>query len=403
MKKLSIILITSPAVLLTACASMPSYDNLTSVQVQQTLDKFKAEQGRMVTPIRGKFKRAAAWRTYGVGSLGFSCSGTDTIKYVEHMNIHTYDDGTVTAKGILSACGTVDGPKTYSGLQTKDYLYLYPSDLDRITEYEIDEVSGKLIRKGRYQSQNGTLVYNEIWQNNREWSEGLGNNYTYKATGFAPENLWAEVDSFERSIVVKEGGSSAGGFQWGKALALGVGAVAGGGLSLGSEDQASVIAGIMLDSQANTSGVSNLDNAVQSSLETNAQLAAASALSEQDLTQNSASSEADPQNLTFVEPDPTAQQSVSSTSQTSNSVPTSNAPENSRKCGLFSFTDAEEQAEKDRLGAILQSKLAATPSYDYKTRNQAWRDFESDMAAWRKAKHQACGIDYDRSSSVTIE
>lgn len=74
----------------------------------------------------------------------------------------------------------------------------------------------------------------------------------------------------------KLSGNSDDNFQWGKALALSVGAVAGGGLKLDTDTQAGVIAGIVLDSQANTSGTSNLNNAVETSLETNAQRAAAS-------------------------------------------------------------------------------------------------------------------------------
>ena len=313
MKKLSTILVTT-TVLLAGCASTPKYDNFTSVQLQQTLDKFKAEQGRMVTPIRGKFKEVAAFKSSSVGSHGFTCSGTDTIKYVEHMNIHTHEDGTVTAKSIGSDCGTVGEPRTYSGLQTKNHLYLYSPSLYDITAYKIDELSGKLTKKGSYKSKNGTLVFNESRQNNETWSQGLGSNYSYKTTGFAPESLWSEVDRFERNIVVKKGGRAAGEFQWGKALALGVGAVAGGGLSLESDTQASVIAGIVLDSKADTSGTSNLNNAVETSLENNARRAAART-SLPSSSKDSATADTNPtpenKNIKVVEASPQASESKS--------------------------------------------------------------------------------------------
>jgi len=183
------------------------------------------------------------------------------------------------------------------------------------------------------------------------------------------------------------------GFNWGKALALGAGAVAGGGLSLDSDTQAGVIAGIVLDSQANTSGTSNLNTAVQTSLENNAQRAAANSVIEQDIAQN-------PE---LVDEAPKTKPSIASTSGTSNPNPTSNTPISASKCGVSSYTLAEEQAEKNRLGAIRQSILDSVPAYDYKTRNQAYRDWERGMSEWRKARHEACGINTGRSTRVTIE
>lgn len=387
------ILLCTSFIVLSACASSPKYDNITKVQLQQAFDKFKAQQGGMVAPVRGKFKEVAAWKSSSIGSHGFTCSGTDTIKYVRYMNIHTGEDGIVTAKSIENDCGRVRDPKTLSGFQTKSHLFLYPSDLNSIAVYKIAESSGKLTHLGNYKSKKGSLVFNESRQNNETWSQGLGNNYSYKTTSFSPEALWPEVDRFERNIVVKQGGSAAGGFQWGKALALGVGAVAGGGLSLDSATQASVISGIVLDSQADTTGTTSFNNAVQASIETNAKRAAANSEIEQDTAQNS----------TSVEEEPVAQPSAVSTSSplNPNSTPNNSIP--ASKCGVSSYTLAEEQAEKDRLGAIMQSKLVNVPAYDYKTRNQAWRDWGAALDDWRKARHEACGIDTSRTSRVTIE
>jgi len=205
-----------------------------------------------------------------------------------------------------------------------------------------------------------------------------------------PEIKIAELKNYSPPKQKKKKSS---GFQWGKALALGVGAVAGGGLKLDSETQASVIAGIVLDSQANTSGTSNLNTAVQTSLENNAQRAAANSEIEQDTAQNS----------TSVEEEPVAQPSAVSTSSPSNPNSTPNNSIAASKCGVSSYTLAEEQAEKDRLGAIMQSKLVNVPAYDYKTRNQAWRDWGAALDDWRKARHEACGIDTSRTSRVTIE
>ena len=311
------ILLCSTFIAFSACASSPSYDYFTRPELQQTLSKLKAEDERMVEPLRGKFKEVAAFKSSSIGSHGFTCSGTDTIKYVRYMNIHTDDTGAVTAKSIANDCGRTGEPITLEGFQTKNNLYLY-SNLYKISSYEIDGSSGKLTHKGSYQSKKGSVVFNESRQNNETWSQGLGNNYSYKTTGFAPENLWSQVDKFERNIVVKKGGSAAGEFQWGKALALGVGAAAGGGLSLDSATQASVISGIVLDSQANTSGTSNLNTAVQTSLENNAQRAAAST----SLPENSKS-------------EATANQSGSSYSNAPNSAPTSDAKataKNSQVC-----------------------------------------------------------------------
>ena len=193
------------------------------------------------------------------------------------------------------------------------------------------------------------------------------------------------------------------GFNWGKALALGAGAIAGGGLSLDSETQAGVISGIVLDSQANTSGTSNLDTAVQTSLENNAQRAAAStSLPSSSKGEVTTDTNPAPQNNN---PSDTVGQAQTAGSATTSSIanPTPNSSNAERKCGVSSFTLAEEQAEKDRLGAIMQSKLVNVPAYDYKTRNQAWRDWGAALDDWRKARHEACGIDTSRTSRVTIE
>ena len=96
-------------------------------------------------------------------------------------------------------------------------------------------------------------------------------------------------------------------------------------------------------------------------------------------------------------------QTVGSATTSSIANPTPNSSNAERKCGVSSFTLAEEQAEKDRLGAIMQSKLVNVPAYDYKTRNQAWRDWGAALDDWRKARHEACGIDTSRTSRVTIE
>ena len=164
-----------------------------------------------------------------------------------------------------------------------------------------------------------------------------------------------------------------------------------------------MISGIVLDSQANTSGTSNLDTAVQTSLENNAQRAAAStSLPSSSKGEVTTDTNPAPQNNN---PSDTVGQAQTAGSATTSSIanPTPNSSNAERKCGVSSFTLAEEQAEKDRLGAIMQSKLVNVPAYDYKTRNQAWRDWGAALDDWRKARHEACGIDTSRNSRVTIE
>lgn len=185
--------------------------------------------------------------------------------------------------------------------------------------------------------------------------------------------------------------SNDSGFQWGKALALGVGAIAGGGLDLDTDTQASVISGIVLDSMKDTSGTSNLDRAVSDALKP----VAAPSLSTVSNTSNEVGL------AKGAETSETSSDIVQSDTNSGNKISTPTGSSN--KCGISSYSLAEEQAEKDRLGAIMESKLVNVPAYDYKTRNQLWRDWESGMSAWRKARHEACGIDTNRTSRVTIE
>ena len=391
------LLLCSALIILSACASTPQssgsqWEAIPFHKIQQKLEEFKVQDGQMDLSVNGEFKEIYV---VTASNTNFVCTGTNTAKYIRYMIVNTKDDGSVSAKKTFSGCDQ-DFSKALKGIQTKSHVYLYEEEnLEYITSYKIDPSSGRLIDEGHYILKNDLLVFEKAKKNN---SENQAGNRFYR-TAYLPKELWTKLDDFEQIIDRNEQKKithikhKQEGFDWGKALALGAGAVAGGGLSLDSETQAGVIAGIVLDSQADTSGTSNLDNAVQSSLETNARRAASNSGVEQDKTQNS----------TSFEVEPTPKQSVGTTTQTPNAVSTSNSAGNSRKCGNSSYSLAEEQAEKDRLGAIMESKLVNVPAYDYKTRNQLWRDWETGMSAWRKARHEACGINTGRSSRVTIE
>ncbi len=208
-------------------------------------------------------------------------------------------------------------------------------------------------------------------------------------------------------IKQKLSGDSNNGYQWGKALALGVGAVAGGGLSLDSATQASVISGIVLDSMGDTSGTSNLNNAVETSLENNARRAAASVSLPS--SSNGEETTATSPTLQNVNPSDTVRntQTAGSASGPSIANPTPNSLGSSNKCapGTY-YTLAEEQAERARLAAIIQSRLGNVPITDYKTRNQARDDLHYALQDWRDSKLEACGINTEnlgRSTRVTIE
>jgi len=219
-----------------------------------------------------------------------------------------------------------------------------------------------------------------------------------------PEAKIAEIKNYRPPRQKKKKSS---GFQWGKALALGVGTVAGGGLKLDSESQANVIAGIVLDSQANTSGTSNFNNAVETSLENNARRAAAStSLPSSSNSETTNAANPTPQNSNPSETVGNTQ-TAGSASGSSIANPAPNSLDASNKCAPgTAYTLGEEKAERDRLTEIMQSRLVNVPRSDYDTRNKALGDLQRAMYDWRDSKLEACGINTDnlgRSTRVTIE
>ena len=205
-----------------------------------------------------------------------------------------------------------------------------------------------------------------------------------------PEIKIAELKNYSPPKQKKKKSS---GFQWGKALALGVGAVAGGGLKLDTDTQASVLSGIVLDSMKDTSGTSNLNNAVETSLENNARRAAAStSLPSSSNSETTNAANPTPENNNSSDTVGNTQAAGSATSP-SIAKPTPNSLSTSNKCAPGNYYSlAEEQAEKDRIGAIMQNRLLNVPSSDYKARNQAIRDFQDLLEDWRNSKLEACGI-----------
>lgn len=381
------------AVGVSGCASAYKFKPLDSETVSNFYEKVLLEQGPSNNLIEGEYLEVTTKEILPNNTnTKFVCSNYETtfVKEVLELTIISNTQGRIVADSKYARCRGIDAG-VVKGLQTDTSIYLEQGG-NRIVHYDIDKKTNALIKRDSLRMLKGRLTsYDKIPNNG-----GVSDGKRYRTTFLQPKTNWGKVRAFDEAATLSANNaiiSKGGGFQWGKALALGAGAVAGGGLKLDTDTQAGVIAGIILDSQAGTSGTSNLDNAVQSSLETNARRAAANSVSEQDITQNS----------TSLEAEPTTKQSVGSSTKTPNAVSTPNASGNSRKCGIFHYSAAEEQAEKNRLGAILQSKLATIPSYDYETRNQAWRDFEGAMADWRKARHEACGIDTSRTSRVTRE
>jgi len=150
-----------------------------------------------------------------------------------------------------------------------------------------------------------------------------------------------------------------------------------------------------------------LNTAVQTSLENNAQRAAAStSLPISSNSQTATATNPTEQNSNSSD---TAGNTQAAGSATSPSIakPTPNSPGASNKCapGTY-YTLAEERAERVRLTAIMQSRLVNVPITDYKTRNQARDDLYYSLEDWRDSKLEACGINTDnlgRSTRVTIE
>jgi len=396
------IILCSALIVISGCASTPVKSiPFTEANIKFAKDYFQERDGQLSETIQGAYKQVSAMVDT---TENFGCSGSNTKKSVTTRVIKPSDvKGEVTINGSVISCGSdeIDHTWVENGFQTKEGLYIYNLSSEHKSGwyefYKYEEETGKLKNKGFYTFNNqGKPKFNKsIWVHNYKQKLGLFDSLTHKTSYFVPEKNWAKLDEFELSLDgnVTRVADKPSSFNWGKALALGAGAVAGGGLSLDSDTQASVIAGIVLDSQANTSGTSNLNTAVQTSLENNAQRAAANSVIEQDIAQNPK----------LVDEAPKTKPSIASTSGTSNPNPTSNTPISASKCGVSSYTLAEEQAEKNRLGAIRQSILDSVPAYDYKTRNQAYRDWERGMSEWRKARHEACGIKVGGSTRVTIE
>ena len=273
---------------------------------------------------------------------GWRCSRTNIRKLEKTLSITENTNGRIKGFQTINDCGTIFSGEV-TGLQTSSGIYLYgpgsievdyefndynvwggvpkrrESSIKDIAYYSMDRNNEVLKKIGTYKLKNGVYKFEKTRQNNESWTKKLISKKTYKTTYFVPETSREQVVRFNSNIQeIDPFNKERSGFQWGKALALGAGAVAGGGLSLDSDTQASVIAGIVLDSQANTSGTSNLNDAVQTSLETNAQRAAAST----SLPENSKS-------------EATANQSGSSYSNAPNSAPTSDAKataKNSQVC-----------------------------------------------------------------------
>lgn len=273
------ILLCGALILLSGCASSskPSssqFEAIPSHKIQQKLEAFRSQSGQMASPVNGEFKRIYA--SIARGGTNYVCTGTNTAKSVSHMTINTENDGTVTAKTTRIGCDH-NLTRELMGVQTESHIYLYEeANLKYIDKFKIEPSSRRLIHEGRYNFKNNQFDFYESKKNNSVNEVG---DRIYTST-FVPKELWAKLDDFEQSIDRNEQRmithKKQEGFNWGKALALGVGAVAGGGLSLDSETQAGVIAGIVLDSQADTAGTSNFNNAVETSLENNARRAAAS-------------------------------------------------------------------------------------------------------------------------------
>ena len=386
-----------PLALLVGCASTPQKDPLTSSSVASALRQFKLNDGPLKTPVSGKFKQASATKTHSRSSHGFDCSGTDTIKEMKYLNINANPDGSVLAKEVEDDCGKVYN-YTYKGLQTQSNLYLYRANSPYIEHYKIDETTGALKNQASYYYKNGSLTSSPATQNNQTWSHGLGNNYSYKTTYYQPEKSWAEVDKFERSITVKKGGPAAGSFNWGKALALGVGSVAGGGLKLDSAAQGSVLSGIVLDSMGDTEGVSNFEqavkNAIPPSLEVSSSVRAAGsgAVDNEDLPSKL---ETDLENN-----DPTFTKPLTNTNNTS--------PNTDFKPLKFCGRDATQGSKFAEFQAATKHVLdTEKKGGTYKERLAVQYELDrlsAEYYAWEQAyKLEQCGPSKAGSSGVTIE